>query len=128
MIELTLTIPASSEHIRFARLMASAAATKFGFDYDTVEDLRIGVSELCTAVAETCQGDGSITLRYFADGDGGIRIDGEATFQNGIAIGTEREELIDHILDAVADEHRIDLGPTGGSFMLRMGAVRAPGP
>lgn len=126
-IDLTLTIPASSDHIRFARLVASAAATKLGFDYDTVEDLRIAVSELCTAVVEACEGEGTLTLTYCADGDHGIRIDARAAFNDGMAAGAERDELVGHILEAVADEHSLDLGPSGGSFMLRMGSSRPSG-
>ncbi len=124
-VDLTLTIPAASDHIRFARLLASAAATKLGLDYDTVEDLRIAVSELCTAVAEACGGDGTLTLTYCADGDGGVRIDGQASFPNRTDGSAEPDELIGHILDAVCDEHQLDLGPTSGSFMLRMGASRS---
>lgn len=126
-IDLTLTIPASSDHIRFARLVASAAATKLGFDYDTIEDLRIAVSELCTAVVESCEGEGTLTLTYCADGVDAIRIDGRAAFRDGMAAGAERDELVGHILEAVADEHSLDLGPTGGSFMLRMGSSRPSG-
>lgn len=123
-LDLTLTIPASSDHIRFARLVASAAATRLGFDYDTVEDLRIAVSEMCTAVVEACEGEGTLTLIYCADGEVGIRIDGHAAFRDGMAAGVERDELVGHILEAVTDEHSLDLGPNGGSFMLRMGSSR----
>lgn len=121
-IDVTLTIPASVDHIRFARLVASAAATKLGFDYDTVEDLRIAVSELCTAVIETCAGEGTLTLTFGADGDRGIRIDARAEFRDGMVAGAEPDEILGQILETVADEHSLDLGPNGGSFMLRMGS------
>lgn len=126
-LDLTLTIPATSDHIRFARLLGSAAAARLGFDYDAIEDLRIAVSELCTAVAEACRGDGTLTLTYCADGADGLRVDGSATFTNksGNPV-VERDELIGDILDAVADEHQLDLAPAGGSFMLRMSPTRSP--
>ena len=126
-IDLTLTIPATSDHIRFARLMASAAATKLGFDYDTVEDLRIAVSELCTAVAEACGGNGTLRLTYCADGADGIRIDGTAAFETNGSVASKRDDLIGEILTAVTDEHSLDLNPTGGSFMLRMSPARSSG-
>lgn len=120
-IELTLVIPAANDHIRFARLMASAVAARVGCDFDTIENLRIAVSELCTTVTGDAA-SGELTLTYRGDTDG-VRISGHATRGPGSLGPDVPGELTRQILDAVADEHTIELGPAGASFTL---LVRAP--
>ena len=46
-----LDVPAEIEQIQLARLVAAGLASRLGFDYDDIEDLRIGVDELQTAIA-----------------------------------------------------------------------------
>ena len=41
-----LSIPASAEHVRTARMVAVAAARRAGLDDDTVEDVRLAVGEV----------------------------------------------------------------------------------
>lgn len=121
-LAVTLTIPARSDHLRFARLMAVGVATKLGFDYDAIEDLRIAVSELCTALIGACDGNGEMTLTYRSDGDA-MAIDAHATYASGVRAGAGPDALLSAILDSVADEHRLDLGDTGATFMLRVRAT-----
>lgn len=113
--EVALTIPAATDHIRFARLMASAVASRAGLDYDTIEDLRIAVSELCTATAEVAPDGAELTLRYQGDADG-IRVTGHAPGATGPREPDVPGELTLQILDAVADEHSFEVGPDGVSF------------
>jgi hypothetical protein len=115
--ELTLVIPAANDHLRYARLIASAVAARSGLDYDAVEDLRIAVSELCTAVTEGAA-DGALTLSYTGNSSG-VRITGRAARGGGgtpepVALG----ELSRQILDAVTDEHAFEVGDDELSFML----------
>jgi len=46
--ELALSIPADPEQVRTARLFAGATARHFGLDEETVEDLKVAVSEAVT--------------------------------------------------------------------------------
>lgn len=119
-LSLTLAIPAHSDYLRFARLMAVGLATKLDFDYDTIEDLRLAVSELCTAVMTACQGHGEMTLNYRSDGTDALVIDATATYAPGVTGATTTDELFAPILSAVAEEHLLDLGEAGATFMLRM--------
>lgn len=42
-----LTVPASTDHVRTARLVAVAIATQVGCTLDTVDDVRLAVGEAC---------------------------------------------------------------------------------
>lgn len=122
--EVALTIPAATDHIRFARLMASAVASRAGLDYDTIEDVRIAVSELCTAAAEVAPDGAELTLVYQGDADG-IRVTGHASGATEPPESDVPGELPLQILDAVADEHSFEVGPEGVtfSFLRRVAAA-----
>lgn len=54
----SLTIPAQAEHVRTARLVATAAARRCGLTEDSVDDVRLAVGEACTlAVVRTQTSD-----------------------------------------------------------------------
>lgn len=122
-LAVTLTIPTRSDHLRFARLMAVGLATKLDFDYDTIEDLRIAVSELCTALIGASQDNGEITLAYRNEGADVLVIEARATYGSGVRSGAAPDELLAPILESVAEEHHLHLGDTDATFMLRMRAA-----
>lgn len=45
-----VTIPARPEFVSVVRLTAAAVAARRGFSYDEIEDLKIAVTEACTAL------------------------------------------------------------------------------
>lgn len=114
--ELTLVIPPANDHIRFARLMASAVAARLSFDYDTIEDLRIAVSELCTAVTEGIS-RGDLTLTFSGDTNG-VRVTGRAPLMPGSPTPEVPGELTRQVLEAVTDEHTLELGNAEINFTL----------
>jgi hypothetical protein len=114
--ELTLVIKATNDHVRFARLMASAVAARLGFDYDTIEDLRIAVSELCTVVTEGIA-RGELTLTFSGDA-AGVRVTGRAPLTSGYPAPDAPGELTRQILEAVADEYTFDLASDGINFTI----------
>jgi hypothetical protein len=71
----TLTVPASVEHVQLARLVAAGLADRLGWDVDTIEDLRIGLDELCVAVIEAGVDDAELRLEYRTD-DEGVHVTG----------------------------------------------------
>ncbi|MGH9027895.1 MAG: ATP-binding protein [Acidimicrobiia bacterium] len=97
----TLTLPAAVEHVQLARLVAAGLADRLGWDIDTIEDLRIGVDELCVAVIEAGTGDTELRLEYRADGDG-VRINGNCAAARPDA--PQLSELSRQIVAAVANE------------------------
>lgn len=117
--QLTLTLPAASDHIRFARLLASAVGARQGLDFDAIEDLRIAVSELCTSATLGAPEDAKLTLSYHGDGPC-VSIAGRVPFAAASAGLAGPGVLTVQILDAIAAEHSFEIDDTGVSFTLMM--------
>jgi hypothetical protein len=111
--EVRLALPALPEYIRLARLTATGLASRLGFSFDEVEDLRIAVDELCYLLVGSEGRPGSITLRFAPDGTG-LVIVGEG------AAGAPAEfaELSEQILAAIVDE--FDVAREDGNVRFRM--------
>lgn len=58
-----VTFPARAEYVSIARLAAAAVAARQAFTYDEVEDLKIAVSEACTALIAAPRTPRSFPLR-----------------------------------------------------------------
>jgi serine/threonine-protein kinase RsbW len=105
--EVVLTLPAAPEFVRLARLTCAGLATRIGMGYDEVEDLRIAVGEACSLLIGAGARKGTLTLTFGLDADAvGVTIVG--AFDQPGAAGDD-SGLSDQILDAVVDEHEVDL-------------------
>jgi serine/threonine-protein kinase RsbW len=116
-----LVLPADSRLVRVARLVASGVATTAGFDVEEIEDLRIAVDELCTALVEG--GDGGPLLLGFDLGDGEVSILGTTTASGVAAFEPERLALSRQILAVVVDDH--ELHTDHGQIVVRLHKRRA---
>ena len=114
--DVRLVVPAAPEYLRLVRLTAAGLASRLGFTFDEVEDLRIAVDELCFhllgeadngAVADE---DRTMDLVYSAGSDS-ITITGRTGLSGAIP---EPSELSEQILDALVDEHEV----TGDDGMI----------
>jgi len=105
--EVRLTMPATPQLLRVARLTAAGLASRLGFSFDEIEDVKIAVDELCFALVGSKGRAGSLTLVYrLADRE--LRIYGEGVFSdNGSGPAPAPSELSAQILAAVVDEHDI---------------------
>jgi hypothetical protein len=108
--EIRLVLPAQPEYARIARLAVAGLATRLGFTYDEVEDLRIAVGEVCSVLVSDA-GQGQLELVYEMLGHG-LRVAATAT----AGPASEVNDLTEQILDAVVDEHQID--PTQRQVVL----------
>jgi hypothetical protein len=100
-----LAIPAAPEFLRLARLAVADLASRAGFSFDEIEDLRIGVDELChllmTPGADGHHLDLTFTLEADAvcvEGAGPPGADQAAVIQG---------DLSRTIVAAVADEYEV---------------------
>lgn len=94
------TIPAKAEYISIPRLMMTGLAAPLNFDFDTLEDLKLIVTESCNLAFHL--GNDEISVKaYLEEGMLTVRVSGV----------TEREVLSDdalalssHIILSFADE------------------------
>jgi serine/threonine-protein kinase RsbW len=111
-----LAIPAQPEYVRLARLTAAGLASRLGFSYDEVEDLRIAVDELCSLLIGPPTATGQVVLT-FESGDSTLLVRGE-----GSADGrNEFAELSEQILKALVDEYEVHPGQHTAQFRMAHG-------
>lgn len=106
--QITLSFPARPEYLRLARLTSADVASRAGFDFEQIDDLRIAVSELCSLIVGDA--DTSVTLTFAVD-DTGVTVDGDA---RGAALA--ESELSTTIIEAVLDELDLVGAPDGVRF------------
>jgi hypothetical protein len=106
MDEVKLTLPATPEFLRLARVTASGLASRMGFTVDEVEDLRLAIDELCFALTGSPPPDGTVELRYRLDG-AALQVEGVGHFNGTAALPLTLTDLSERILDALVDEHEL---------------------
>jgi serine/threonine-protein kinase RsbW len=68
--KITLLLPCKAEYVSVARLTASGVACRMGYDIDTVEDIKVAVSEVCSRIINVggiSSGDYEITYEVYED-------------------------------------------------------------
>jgi serine/threonine-protein kinase RsbW len=116
--EVRLTMPATPQLLRVARLTAAGLAGRLGFSVDEIEDVKIAVDELCFALVGSKGRAGSLTLTYRL-GDRQLEISGEGTFSaDGAEQAPAPSELSAQILAAVVDDH--ELSRDGDTMRFRL--------
>ena len=104
--EVRLTMPATPQLLRVARLTAAGLASRLGFSFDEIEDVKIAVDELCFALVGSKGRDGTLTVRYRLENQQ-LEITGEGDFAAGGEAVPTLSALSAQILEAVVDEHEI---------------------
>lgn len=102
--EVRLTVPATPEYLRLVRLTAAGLASRMGFTFDEVEDLRIAVDELCFLLLGDGDPERTMELRYSAGPDS-IAIEGHTELSGQPPVPSE---LSEQILGALVDEHEVN--------------------
>ena len=114
--EVRLAVPASPEFLRLARVTAAGLASRIGFSFDEVEDLRLAIDELCYGLTGSGGRDGTVEMRYLIGADR-LVVEGEGHFStDGAPLALS--ELSEVILRALVDEHELTEGPIGPAFRL----------
>ncbi len=114
--EVRLAVPAQPEYLRMTRILAAGVASRLGFTFDEVEDLRIAIDELCFSLVGARGREGTVTLRYRLLPDG-LVVEGEGHFTDG-AHEPLLSPLSMQILGAVVDECQLEPGLEGPTFRL----------
>ena len=64
----SIQVPGDAVYLSTVRLFASAVARHFGAPEDTVGDLKVAVSEACSAFLRGAEGDGSVRVSIESNG------------------------------------------------------------
>lgn len=105
-----LDLPAAPRFLSAARVVATSLGADAGLSVDDLDDLRLGVNELVTALVDGAEPGARLCLD-FLPGPGSISVFGE--IEGGRGISTS-DDLTTRILSAVVDH--FELGST--SFVL----------
>ena len=98
---MTLTVPADVRFFRSVRLAVGGLATMVGFDIEAIDDLRIGVDEVCAALAEAGTGD-ALRIDVLAVPGEVLRVEGTVAHGDE-APDEDRFAFSRQILSVVAD-------------------------
>ncbi len=66
----SILIPLKAEYVSIARLTASGIANRIGFDYDTIEDIKVALSEVLGKIIEKSPADERVTIDFVFLKDG----------------------------------------------------------
>jgi serine/threonine-protein kinase RsbW len=118
--DVRLVVPAAPEYLRLVRLTAAGLASRLGFTFDEVEDLRIAVDELCFHLLGNVDDDPAgdpraMDLTYSAGADC-ITITGSTGLTGPVPVPSD---LSEQILDALVDEHEVSGDDGVITFRLR---------
>jgi serine/threonine-protein kinase RsbW len=114
--EVRLAVPAMPEFLRLARVTAAGLASRLGFSFDQVEDLRLAIDELCFGLTGADGRAGTVEVRFVLR-EGTLEVEGEGHFDQAHSHPV-RSELSTVILDALVDEHALVAGEGGPRFRL----------
>jgi serine/threonine-protein kinase RsbW len=113
--EVRLVVPATPEFLRLARVTAAGLASRLGFTFDQVEDLRLAIDELCFGLTGSRGRAGTVEVQFLVTDDG-LTVQGQGNFEAGAPVSLS--ELSEVILDALVDEHSLVNGDGGPRFKL----------
>ncbi len=102
MDQIAIRIPASPQYVQVVRLVAAGLASRIKFTIDDIEDLKIGVDELCAYLTGSQGREGTLEVRFTIDEDK-IEIFGKADLSPGHKVRTDLTEFSQMILETVAD-------------------------
>jgi len=113
--EVRLAVPAKPEFLGLARVTAAGLASRLGFTFDQVEDLRLAIDEICFGMTGSKGRDGILEVHFFLSPEG-LTVRGEGHFTAPGPV--QLSELSEVILDALVDEHSMSDGAGGPHFLL----------
>ena len=113
--EVRLAVPAKPEFLGLARVTAAGLASRLGFSYDQIEDVRLAIDEICFGMTGSRGRDGTLELRFLLGPDV-LTVRGEGRFS--VPAPVHLSELSEVILDALVDEHSMNDGAGGPRFQF----------
>jgi hypothetical protein len=113
--EVRLAVPAKPEFLGLARVTAAGLASRLGFTYDQVEDLRLAIDEICFGMTGSVGREGILELRFLLSREG-ITVEGTGHFP--VPGPAHFSELSEVILSALVDDH--SMSDTAGVLRFQL--------
>jgi serine/threonine-protein kinase RsbW len=115
---ITLALPYKADYVSVARLTASGISSRIGFDIETIEDIKVAVSEVCSRIIGAAAGHSGCYEILFDVSDTGLDI----SFASGIdrikcLFKNEEDGLSMSIINAFMD--KVEFCPTK-DYLLSM--------
>lgn len=114
-----MTIPALLAYVRLPRVAIAGLATRSGFSYDEVEDLRLAVGEVCQVLLDGADRDGTLTID-FTLARGTVRVE-VAIDVSPAGHDALAERLAEQILAATVG--KLEVGDDGRRIAFAMSAA-----
>jgi serine/threonine-protein kinase RsbW len=115
-----LHIPASARYLRLARLTAAGLAGELGYTTEAVEDVRVAVDELCSAIIDDASATTELALVYRPT-PAGLIVEGTCRAEGSVAPALD--EMAQDLLARLADEYSIAAVDGQRTFRLLKYAV-----
>ncbi|MGI8491320.1 MAG: anti-sigma regulatory factor [Acidimicrobiales bacterium] len=122
--EVRLVVPALPEFLRLARVTAAGLASRLGFSYDEVEDLRLAIDELCYALTGPQGRPGTVEVRYLLNKDS-LVVEGSLSSFETSDSPVALSELSELILEALVDRHELLVNQPGFRLVKHRRASRS---
>ncbi len=81
--EIKIHLPQKADYLGFIRLSVSGIASRMGFDIDTIEDIKVAVSEVCSRIISLNNDAGQDYDITFELSESGLRAVFSASNQSG---------------------------------------------
>ena len=122
-LPVVLSVPAHPSYLRLVRLVVASMAADAGYDFDTVEDLRIAADELINTVMSVTKAGGlvSITVQLL---DGELSVSSSSTAEADHA-SVVVDPLAAQILAALVDDSSFEVRGTEVAAGFRKAAPAA---
>jgi serine/threonine-protein kinase RsbW len=100
---ISISIPASPEHLKVVRLVVAGVASRLKFTIDDIEDLKIAVDEMSAYLTGAQGREGTLDITFEIHDDR-IEIGGTGHFTPGTKVRTDLTEMSRMILETVVDD------------------------
>lgn len=103
-----LDLPLHVRHASTVRAVSSSIAADCGFSVDAIDDLRLGVNEVVSVLADVDHDGGGRLCVQFEFGSGSVRVEARRTGVDVPLSADAVDPLAERILRAVTDEFYVD--------------------
>lgn len=113
-----LSLPFKAEYVSVARLAASGIAARMGFDIESVEDIKVALSEVCSKLVTTGSKTADKYVILFKIHEKNLEILIQCGDSKLAALfGKNDDELAIYLIEALMDSFRVS---EDGPYMLSM--------